>query len=797
MGTNGAPGREVRMLRERLTRLSEASVWTNNSLGLEAVLQEVLESARALTDARYGVVVLLDDSGNADAFIGSGMTLEQERLLLQMPDGKLIFEHLGRIQKPLRLDDLHSRTRSLGLPDYRIPIPDCATFSLLVSPIRYRGELVASIFLGKKEGGRTFRKGDEEILAMFASQAALVIENARRYRDEQRARAGLETLINTSPVGVVVIDAKTGDLTSLNREARRIMRSLCTPNQSTEDLVGVLNIQRSDGRKMTVTKASIPEFLCERETIHAEEVVFKVPDGRSVSALVNATPICDEDDDLESFVVTMQDLTPLEDVERLRGEFLEMVSHELRTPLAAIKGSTATVLGDVSRRGVAEMIQFFNIIGQQADHMCGLIDDLLDVARIATGTLQINPEPVTVTDLVDEARKAVQTGRQPNNIRIELAPGLPPVTADRRRTVQVLCNLLENAIRHSPEASPIMVTAAEEGACVAVCVADQGRGVSEERLPNLFQRLGSQEEGVAAAGSGWGLSICRGIVESQGGRIWAESDGPGKGLRIAFTCPIAVEPGHAAFVGPVTTADGRPRSAKSKTRILVVDDDPQMLRIVREALSKSGLVPIVTGDPDEVPHLLEHHRPSLVVMDLVLPGVDGVQVMADIVEKMDIPVIFLSAYGHEEAIARALDAGAVDYIVKPFSPTELAARIRVALRERTAHDRNLPQEPRVFGDLNIDYAGRSVTVSGRRVQLTDIEYRLLEDLSINAGRIVPYEDLLQRVWETWEYSEMRQLRTAVKNIRRKLGDDAANPTYVFTERRVGYRMKSAKESGRG
>ena len=195
------------------------------------------------------------------------------------------------------------------------------------------------------------------------------------------------------------------------------MRSLCTPNQSAEDLVGVLSVQRSDGRKMTLTKASIPEFLRERETIRAEEVVFKVPDGRSASALVSATPICNEDDELESFVATMQDLAPLEDMERLRVEFLEMVSHELRTPLAAIKGSTATVLSDMSRRGVAELIQFFKIIGQQADHMSGLIDDLLDVARITTGTFQISPEPMTVTDLVEEARKAVQTGRQPNNIQ--------------------------------------------------------------------------------------------------------------------------------------------------------------------------------------------------------------------------------------------------------------------------------------------------------------------------------------------------------------------------------------------
>ena len=128
---------------------------------------------------------------------------------------------------------------------------------------------------------------------------------------------------------------------------------------------------------------------------------------------------------------------------------------------------------------------------------------------------------------------------------------------------------------------------------------------------------------------------------------------------------------------------------------------------------------------------------------------------------------------------------AVDYVVKPFSPSELAARIRAALRKLAVSE---PSEPFVLGDLTIDYADRAVTLAGRPVALMAMEYRLLTELSANGGRVVTYEQLLQRVWKDRGSGDIRPMRTVIKKLRRKLGDDAANPTYIFTEPRVGYRM---------
>ena len=788
----GDLAQENQALRERLSRLSEASRRINESLDFDNVLQGVLDSARSLTGARYGVITLLDDGGRIQDFLYSGLTAEESRQFAEFPNGMLFFEQLSSIGEPLRLRDFHGYMRSLGLPEFRPPMAVSSPLPFLAAPLRHRGEGVGAIYVGEKEV--EFTAEDEETLVMFASQAALVIANARRHREEQRVRADLETLVNTTPVGVLVFDAKTGGVTSVNREARRIVSDLCEPGGSAEQLLEVLTFRRADGREVSLAEFPLAQGLMTGETVRAEEIVLLAPDGRSVTTLVNATPIRLEEGEVESVVVTLQDLTPLEDLERLRAGFLGMVSHELRTPLTAIKGSADTLLEAASELDPAEMTQFFRIIRDQSENMRYLIGDLLDVARIETGTLPVSPEPVAVTVLVDEARSRFQSGGGRNNLVIDLPPDLPRVLADRRRAVQVLNNLLSNAARHSHELSPIRVAAVREGVHVALSVADDGVGVPAEQLPHLFRKfsqLDGEERGRELGGSGLGLAICKGIVEAHGGRIRAESDGPGLGSRFTFTLPAVDEPARRAPRRPRR----RQRKEPEPVRILCVDDDPQTLRYVRDALTRAGYAPIVTGDPEEVSRLVREEAPQLALLDLVLPGSDGIELMQQIREIADVPVIFLSVYGQDEVIARAFDLGAADYVVKPFSPTELAARIRAALRQRAAPELAEPARPYVRGELTVDYARRRVTLAGRTVALTSIEYRMLVELSANAGRPLTHQHLLQRVWGPDKGLDSGPVRNIVRRLRRKLGDDPDDPTYIFALPTVGYRMAEAEGTG--
>ena len=779
--------RQIEALRERLSRLSEASLRINESLDFDTVLQEVLDSARALTRARYGVITLLDESGRVRDFLSSGMTPEEaEGVWGHGSAGLEIFNHLNSFQEPLRLPDLLGHIRSMGLPNLSPPMPVGSAIPFLAAPVFHRGERVGNIFLAERERGDEFTREDEETLQMFASQAAMVIANARRYRDEQRARNDLETLINTSPVGVAVFDVRTGAPLSFNREAMRMMDTLRNPDQPPEHLLEVMTVRRADGREISLEELPMSQALSAGETVRAEEVALQVPDGRSVTVLINATPIRSEDGEIETLVVTMQDMTPLEEIERLRAEFLAMVSHELRTPLATVRGSVSALLDEFSGMHPAEVRQFHRIIFEQTDRMRALIADLLDVARLATGALSITPGPTDVAVLTAEAGNSFRIGGHGHNLRIDIPPDLPWVMADRSRIVQVLGNLLTNAARHSPETSTIRVSAAPSDLQVSVSVSDDGRGIAAESLPHLFRKFSRLESEEQGGDTGLGLAVCKGIVEAHGGRIWAESDGPGLGATFTFTLPTVEEAGFVSPAAPPQLST-RPlrRSGREQVRILAVDDDLQALRYVRDALIKSGYAVVATSDPEDVQRLMEEERPHLVLLDLMLPGIDGIDLMKDIVAARDVPVIFVSAYGQDRLVARAFEMGADDYVVKPFSPTELVARIKAALRKRTLSE---PAVPYVVGDLTINYAERLVTLAGKPIDLTAIQYRLLIELSVNAGRVLTYEHLLKRVWGTDGDADVRPMRTSISAIRHKLGDDADNPTFIFTELRVGYRM---------
>ena len=788
--------RENEALRERLSRLGQASLRITEDLDLEAVLQRVVDGARLLTGAGRGGLTVIDDAGQVEDFLSSGLTEEAHRGFVDLPGGLELFAYLSSLSDPLRVADFSAHSETMGLPEIGPPLDPLGSF--LSAPILLQGARVGNLYLSDKPGQEGFTQEDEDTLVLFASQAALAIANARRHGDERSTRADLETLIDTSPVGVAVFDALTGSPKSFNREARRIVDVLRNPGQTPEDLLEALTFRRADGQEVSLREFPMAQLLSAAETVRAEEIVLRVADGRQVTVLLNATPIRSDGGAVESVVVTMQDMTEVGEQERMRAEFLATVSHELLAPLTSIKGSAGALLGSATDMDPALARQFLRIIEDQADRMKELVADLLDVARIETGALPVSPEPAEVSVLVDRARSAFGSAWGANRLEIDVGPDLPLVLADRRRIVQVLVNLLTNAARHSPPTSVIRVSAAREDVHVAVSVSDEGRGIPEEQLPLLFRKFSGGESEGPGGDTGLGLAICKGIVEAHGGRIRAESDGPGLGARFTFTLPTVGETGSVSAAldrrEPARPSQPGREETEERVRVLAVDDDPNDLRYVRDALAAAGYRPVVTGDPQEALRLMEEERPGLVLLDLMLPGTDGIELMADILGVADVPVIFLSAYGREEFVTRAFDQGAVDYVVKPFSPTELAARIRSALRRRELSE---PLEPYAYRDLALDFSQRRATLGGRPVPLVSLEYRLLAELAANAGRVVAYGHILERVWGKNADDDVRPIRVMMSKLRRKLGDDADHPTYVFTEPRVGYWVPAGEGRGEG
>jgi two-component system, OmpR family, KDP operon response regulator KdpE len=226
----------------------------------------------------------------------------------------------------------------------------------------------------------------------------------------------------------------------------------------------------------------------------------------------------------------------------------------------------------------------------------------------------------------------------------------------------------------------------------------------------------------------------------------------------------------------------------SGPRVVVVDDEPAIRRFLHTSLSGHGYQTFEAIDGQEALSAVMAHRPDLVVLDLGLPDMDGIEVTRRLREWTQVPIIIVTVQEQETAKVEALDAGADDYVTKPFSMGELLARMRAALRRAAA-----PAGEPVFssGELTVDLARRLVTVSGREVQLTPTEYDLLRVLVTYAGKVLTHRQLLRQVWGAGYEGEAHLLRVNMSNLRHKLEPDATRPYYILTEPGVGYRLRVA------
>jgi two-component system KDP operon response regulator KdpE len=229
-----------------------------------------------------------------------------------------------------------------------------------------------------------------------------------------------------------------------------------------------------------------------------------------------------------------------------------------------------------------------------------------------------------------------------------------------------------------------------------------------------------------------------------------------------------------------------------RTRVLVIDDEQAIRHFLTATLEGAGYVVEAVGSGQEGLTAVAQRPPTLIILDLGLPGISGQQVLAELRAWSKIPVVILSAIGREQEKVDAFNAGADDYLTKPFGVPELLARIRAMLRRTAmAAGEATPQGRFQTGELTLDFATRRVSVGQREVRLTPTEYRLLSLMAQHAGKVLTHMFLLKQVWGPEHSSEVNYLRVFMAGLRRKLEDDSTQPRYLLTEQGVGYRLADA------
>jgi PAS domain S-box-containing protein len=505
--------------------------------------------------------------------------------------------------------------------------------------------------------------------AVAALREALEREHASREALE-RSEARARRLFDSTLIGVFesdeerVLDANNAFLNLLGRTREdlrqgKIRRNHITPPEWTE---------RED--------AAIEELKAFGETAPYEKQYF-TSEGSRVPVLVGRALLTRSPFHQVCFVLDMTEQKRAQaEVERVRNEFLGVISHELKTPLTVIKGSAAMALSTRSFPDRDQAMELFQVIDDQAERLRELVRNLLDLTRIEAGALSVSPQEENLREVIDEAMATFDKTGEMHRVQLHIGRGLPPILVDRRRIVQVLLNLLTNASKYSPPMAPIKLTARVDRGELLVRVEDSGMGIPPDKLPLLFQKF-TQLHAGGDHGTGLGLAISKGIVEAHGGRIWAESEGAGKGATFSFALPVAVgAPARPAADSPAPAQQAPAR----KRRVLVIDDSPEVLRFVHHCLTSDGYEALLTGEPAEVKKLIKTKKPDVVLLDLRLPGVFGVDLLSDIRGYSAVPVIFLSADEQNAAVERAMrEVPAVDSLAKPFTPDELIAKITRAL----------------------------------------------------------------------------------------------------------------------
>ncbi len=359
-----------------------------------------------------------------------------------------------------------------------------------------------------------------------------------------------------------------------------------------------------------------------------------------------------------------------QEADAAKDQFMALVSHELRNPLNAISSGLFVLRQSCPAEGKGK--RALEIVERNTKLQARLVGDLLDLSRLQRGKLPLQRAPVELGTVVAAACQDYEAEVREAGLDLicDTVPGLW-VHGDFDRLQQVVMNLLTNAVKFTPPPGRITVSASHTGEGARIAVSDTGIGISPDLLPNLFESFRQGEiGGRRSAGLGLGLALVRGIIERHGGRVWAESEGVGKGSRFIVELPLVSAPVAPSAHHPVSP---------SQVRAVVVEDNADTRTMIAESLALAGYQVRTAGSGEDALGMLEEARPDMVLVDIGLPGMDGYEFMrrARALPGMaDVPAFAVTGYGTEDDVRRGREVGFAGHFVKPVDVGALDRRIR-------------------------------------------------------------------------------------------------------------------------
>ena len=387
-----------------------------------------------------------------------------------------------------------------------------------------------------------------------------------------------------------------------------------------------------------------------------------------------------------------------QEVNRAKDEFLATLSHELRTPLTPIIGWTHMIRS--GRLDEAATAQGIEVIEKNAQALSRLINDLLDMTSILSNKMRIERAAVELASVVRAAVETVEPRAAARGISLEVVyageGASACVSGDRTRLVQVFWNLLDNAVKFSPQDGHVRVRVETKEGAARVLIEDDGAGITSEFLPHVFERFRQADMGTTRrhGGLGIGLALVKSFVEAHGGRVEVESDGENRGSRFTVMLPALQTAGGRleggiALVSP-QSATRNPQSAIPAGRVLLIDDAPDTLEMLSVALQARGYRATTCGDADEALRVAETGRFDIIISDIGLPRVDGYELierLRRLPHMRRTPALALTGYASAKDAEAALAAGFDAHVAKPVDPASLAEALERLLRDRSRADK--------------------------------------------------------------------------------------------------------------